>query len=115
MDDMTNSTGGSAKDADALVTDLLSCSDVVRRILDHMTAFHAAGCSAPDAPPIGIVLREILKDVVKPVVERRRHSEVEIGRSILNEIAQAMCDEILLVSGGPRAEEGAQETEGSQD
>jgi hypothetical protein len=82
---------------DALVAHVLDCADLLRRILDHMQRYHAAGLSDPDGPPVEVVIQEIVMGVVMPVAVRRPAAELELASRVVEEFTKTISREILLV------------------
>jgi hypothetical protein len=82
---------------DALVAHVLDCADLLRRILDHMQRSQAAGLSDPGAPPVEVVIQEIVMSVVMPVAARRPAAELELASAVVEEFTKTISREILLV------------------
>ncbi len=82
----------------SLVDNLLDCAGVLRRIIEHMETFHAAGLSDLGALPIEVVLHGLVADVSAPVVGERPASDLELASTVIHELTEAMRSEILLVS-----------------
>jgi hypothetical protein len=83
---------------DALVAHVLDCADLLRRILDHMRRYHAAGLSDPDSPPVEVIIQEIVMSVVMPVAAKRPARELELASRIVEEFTKTISREILLVA-----------------
>jgi hypothetical protein len=83
---------------DALVEQLLLTTDALGAIADHMTAFAASGFSSPDAPPVEVVLAELLKGVLAPLVERHGRPQVEAAAAVLEQVGELACSELYLVA-----------------
>jgi hypothetical protein len=83
---------------DQLIGNLLGCAGMLTRIIDHMERFTAARLSDLDGPPIEVILHEVVKGVVMPVAANRRRADLEVAAAVVDEFANAMSSEILLVS-----------------
>jgi hypothetical protein len=62
------------------------------------------GHSAPDAPPPGDMLRTLLSETLRPLLERRAPEAIEAAREVLVEAVELIAADILLVEPphGPR-------------
>jgi hypothetical protein len=82
---------------DALITELIECGGVLSQIVAHMAFCDRAGYSAPDAPPPGVVLRELLTGVLKPIVAECPSEQTEATTVLLRDVTRTICDEIMFV------------------
>jgi hypothetical protein len=82
---------------DALVAHVLDCADLLRRILNHMQRFHAAGLSDPAAPPVEVVIQELVLSVVMPVAVRWPARDLELASAVVEKFTKTISHEILLV------------------
>jgi hypothetical protein len=62
-----------------------------------MNRFHAAGFSGPDAPPVEVVILEVVMSVVTPVAARRPAAELELASAVVEEFTKTISGEIYLV------------------
>jgi hypothetical protein len=83
---------------ESFVEEFLATSGMICRIIDHMARFHDAGHSHPDAPPIDVVLRGLLCDVLTPLTDKCGHSEIGIATAVLRNASERISEEILLVN-----------------
>jgi hypothetical protein len=83
---------------DELVDQLLACGAVLSQIISHMVRWEAAGKSTPDTAPIPTVAHSLIADVSKPVSRRHSRRDLRIAAAIVEEITEAICDEIYSVS-----------------
>lgn len=97
MNNNGHSPDRAADRAGELVTELLTFTEVVLAIRDHMASFFAAGCSSPHAPPTEAVLHGLLSDVLKPVVRSRSRTDVRGTIGLLAQISEVIAEEIYLV------------------
>jgi hypothetical protein len=80
-----------------LIEQLLVTTDSLGEIVDHMTAFHAAGYSSPDAPPVEIVLSGLLTEMLEPLLERHGRGQLKAAARVLDEAGELICSELYLV------------------
>jgi hypothetical protein len=82
---------------DELVSQLLDCGGVLSQMITGMVEWQAAGRSAPNAAPIPQVAHALIASVLTSV--RRRHSrrDLKVAAAIVDEVTQAVCDEIFCV------------------
>lgn len=96
---MTNQHHPAAGPAvESFVEEFLATSGMICRIIDHMTRFHDAGHSHPDAPPIDVVLTGLLRDVLAPLTDKCGRSDIEIATAVLRSASERISEEILLVN-----------------
>ena len=81
----------------AYVVQLLETAFTLMTMGDEMTLF-AAGRSAPDAPPVPVVLAGLLRDVLPPLVANRSRPAVEQATAVLGETTEIMSREIRFVA-----------------
>jgi hypothetical protein len=74
---------------------LLDLAGVVAQILAHMARWQEQ--SAPAAPPPERVLRDLLAETLRPVLERHPPEATEAARRIMVEAVATIEAEILLV------------------
>ena len=88
----------------AFVAQLIETSFTLMTIVNEMRRFAASGRSAPDAPPIPDVLRDLLRGVLPPLVETYSRAAVEEATAVLGSATDIVCDDIYTVSfDGPPA------------
>jgi hypothetical protein len=98
MTNNSHASENSESTLESLVTELLTFGGMTAQIIDHMARFSAAGLSAPDAPPIDVVLNGLLSDVLRPVLANYGQSEVQTAVRLVKEITAQISEEIMLVS-----------------
>ena len=81
----------------AFVAQLIETSFTLMTIVDEMTRFAASGRSAPDAPPIPDVLRDLLRGVLAPLVATHSQTAVEQARAVLQSTTDIVCEDIYTV------------------
>jgi len=81
-----------------LVAQLLQTTGTVTLIVDEMMRFHAAGHSAPDAPPVIDVLGSLLRDVLSGLLAEHSRMTIESAATILREADAIMCRDLYFVS-----------------
>jgi hypothetical protein len=89
--------------SDDLTEPLLDLADVCAQILAHMARSYVR--SAPDAPPPGVVFRQLLGETLSPLVERHPPPTLRATRQLLTEAVATIEAEIFLVDlreGGSR-------------
>jgi hypothetical protein len=96
MSDQSTSTNSPAA-LDELVSQLLSCGAVLSQIIGRMVQFEAAGRSAPDAAPIPDVAHSVIRGVLDDVAERHPDVEIRAAAAIVNEVTDAICEDIFFV------------------
>jgi hypothetical protein len=80
-----------------LVDQLLACGAVLSQMISHMVRWEAAGRSAPDTAPIPTIAHSLIADVSKPVSHRHSRRDLRIAAAIVEEITEAICDQIYSV------------------
>jgi hypothetical protein len=81
---------------------LLDLASLSAQMLAHMARWE--GRSSPDAPPPEQVFRQLLGDILTPVLESQPREAVDAAQGVLVKWVETIESEILLVepSGGPR-------------
>ena len=94
----------------AFVAELIETSFTLMTIVDEMARFAASGRSAPDAPPIPDVLRDLLRGVLTPLVATHSQTAVEQATAVLESTTDIVCEDIYTVSfdGSPARPASAQ-------
>jgi hypothetical protein len=92
---MPHSPGGDS--VDALVAQVVDCGAVMSQIVNHMVASQSSGRTAPDAPPIPVVLHELLRGVLEPLVKTLAPSKIRQTTTMLEAITKTISEEIFLV------------------
>jgi hypothetical protein len=82
----------------AYVAALLVLNGQLMGVVDHMLAFQASGRSAPDAPPIPVVLTELLTGILGPLAEGDGAAELELAAAMLEATSGRIASELFLVS-----------------
>ena len=82
----------------AFVAQLIETSFTLMTIVDEMTRFAASGRSAPDAPPVPEVLRDLLRGVLAPLVATHSRAAVEQATAVLGSASDIVCEDIYTVS-----------------
>lgn len=82
----------------AFVAQLLDTSFTLLTIVHEMARFAASGRSAPDAPPIPDVLRDLLCGVLPPLVATHSRAAVEQATAVLDAATDIVCEDIYTVS-----------------
>lgn len=81
-----------------LAGQLLGCGAVLSQMISHMEENQATGKSAPDAAPVPIVARELVRDVITDLTRRHSAEEIEAAAAIVGEATDAICRDIFLVA-----------------
>jgi hypothetical protein len=79
------------------VEQLLLVTSPLQSIVNHMFEFQAAGRSAPDAPPVEVVLADLLEGTLAGLVERHGRQAVEAAAAVLEDAGETICSEIFIV------------------
>lgn len=87
---------------DAFVAQLLETSFTLMTMVNEMTAFEASGHSAADAPPVPVVLSNLLRDVLAPLVAGGSRAAVVHATAVLAETTALVCRDIYVVNPDPR-------------
>jgi hypothetical protein len=82
---------------DELVTQLLGCSGVLSQMINHMVQFQASGRSASDTAPIPTVAHTLIRSAILKPMERRPEGEIRAAAVIIEEVMNAICEEIFIV------------------
>ncbi len=85
---------------DELTTQMLACGGVLSQIISHMVEAQASGRSAPDAAPIPDAAHSLIRGVIADVTPLHSEEEVITATTIIEEIADAISDNIFLVPPG---------------
>jgi hypothetical protein len=101
---MPHPSGGDS--VDALVAQVVECGAVMSQIVNHMVASQASGRCAPDAPPIDVVLHQLLRGVLEPLVKTHPPSKTRQTTSMLKSITKTISEEIFLVPLGDDDDHG---------
>ena len=83
---------------DAYVAALLAIHGQLAGVIDHMMAFQASGRSAPDAPPIPVVLAGLLTDILAPLAGDDGRTDLEVAARLLEAASDLIGSELLLVN-----------------
>lgn len=83
---------------DELVCQLLSCGGVVSQLVSHMVQFEAAGRSAPGTAPIPAVAHSLIRSVIDALGRRYSHPDLKMAAAIVEDVTDAICNEIFLVN-----------------
>lgn len=95
---MTNHLDSAKSDAlDVLITQLLDCGGVLSQMIGRMVQFDAAGKSSPDAAPIPEIAHSLIYDAVCDVARRRSKRDITVAAAIVEDVTEAICEEIFLV------------------
>jgi hypothetical protein len=98
---MTESTDGTA--SARLASALMECLAPVTQILDHM----ARAPTAPDIESAVATLTTALEGVLAPFEARYQASELERAAEIVDEVTDAILEEIMLVPHAPPRRPGS--------
>jgi hypothetical protein len=86
-----------------LATALMECVAPVTQILDHM----ARAPTAPDIESAVATLTTVLEGVVAPLERRYPAAELERAAEIVDEVTDAILEEIMLVPHAPPRRPGS--------
>lgn len=98
---MTASRSSDDEALDAFVAQLLETSFTPMTLVDSMTPHAAEGRSSPDAPPAPDVLRNLLRDVLPPLVASHSRHGVETATQVLDAATDSVCRDIYVVPPKP--------------
>jgi hypothetical protein len=79
------------------VEQLLLVTSPLQSIVNHMLEFQAAGRSAPDAPPVEVVLAELLEGTLAALIGRHGQPAVEAAAAVLEDAGETISSEIFIV------------------
>lgn len=80
-----------------LVTQLLECGGVLSQIISHMVRSQASGLSAPDAAPIPETAHSLICSVLPEVKRTHSRRDLKVAARIINEVTEAISENIFLV------------------
>ena len=104
MDPLPTREPGDAAIA-GLVAQMLQTTATLTVMVDEMMRFHAAGHSAPDAPPVIDVLARLLRDVLPALLVSHPPAVVESAAAVLRDADAIMCRDLYFVLAGRDAAE----------
>lgn len=92
---------------DELVEKLLRCVGTVSLMINGMLESATSGRWPSDGPAVDEVAHELILSAIGPVGARHRGADIELAATIIEEVAQEICDGIFVVP--DELLEGAQE------
>jgi hypothetical protein len=83
---------------DELVAQLLMCVGTISLIVNNMLDSATSGDWPEDGPAIDEVLHDLILSAIGPVGARHRGADIEITTTIVEEVKDAICEDVFVVS-----------------
>jgi hypothetical protein len=83
---------------DALALGMMNSFGQLSLILDHMHRYQAEGRSAPDAPEPPFVLADLLKEVLRGLVDEHPIDDIATAAQMLASATRIVGEELFVVN-----------------
>ena len=92
---------------DELVDKLLDSGGVFSQIVHHMFEFELSEASGDDLAPVLEVAHSLVRSVVSGLGEHHSVRDVRVASKVVQEVTDAICEEVFLYSAAPDAGESS--------